>query len=98
MQRGRSPVSLSDLLKAGVLEPEQPSRFRGRADMTATITIRGTLVFRAIEYKSLSSAAKAAANGHSTNGWISWLVEDESRWISLATIRDRFLSKSIDTT
>jgi len=89
-QLGRSPVSVSDLVKAGLLRSGQRLVFR-KGDLHAEVTTSGTIRYAGKEYASPSSAAKAAAGGTSTNGWVSWSVSDDGE--TLAAVRDRHAKK-----
>jgi hypothetical protein len=94
MQRGRSPVTLADLLGAGFLHTDQQLSFRRNSAVTAHVTAEGTIQFEGTEYPSPSTAGKAAAGGTSTNGWVSWYVKDGEQWSSLAALRNRHLAPS----
>jgi Restriction Enzyme Adenine Methylase Associated len=95
MQLGRSPVSLSDLIQAGLLRSGQRLLFRRRPECTAEVTDRGTLLFDNREFKSPSTAA-LAAGGSATNGWLAW-YSDEGALTHLGTLRERALSGSSKT-
>ena len=86
-QLGRSSVSVADLVKAGLLRSGQRLTFR-KGDLHAEVTGSGTIRYAGTEYTSPSSAAKAAAGGTSTNGWVAWSVTDGSGE-TLASLRDR---------
>lgn len=88
MQRGRSPVSLSDLLSAGLLQPGQELRFRTNAAKQARVAGDGTIAFEGQTYSSPSTAGRAAAGGVSTNGWVSWQINRNGQWIDLSRLRD----------
>jgi hypothetical protein len=93
MQRGRSPVSLADLLTAGLLQPGQELQFRKSAGKRAQIAGDGTIVFEGRAYQSPSTAGRAAAGGASTNGWVSWYVNRAGEWIHLAQLRDELADR-----
>jgi Restriction Enzyme Adenine Methylase Associated len=87
VQRGRSRVSLMDLLNAGVIKPGATLRFYNREDTLAEVTSRGTVLFRGVEYSSLSAAGSAVTN-HAVNGWEAWhvmLLDDH--WIKITELR-----------
>ena len=86
VQRGRSAVSVLDLIRQGLLRPGQELTFR-QTDTKAVVTHSGSLVVEGIEFKSPSSAAKAVTEGASTNGWTAWFVSSESGLKSLAVLR-----------
>jgi Restriction Enzyme Adenine Methylase Associated len=67
----RSRVTLKDLIGAGLLRPGQELQLHAREEIRAKVTAQGTLVYRATEYASPSSAA-TAIRGISTNGWTAW--------------------------
>jgi hypothetical protein len=91
-QLGRSSVSLTDLIHAGLLRPGQRLVFRKADGPGAEITSLGTIRYQGKEYPSLSTAAKAASGGTSTNGWLAWCVKDGDSLTSLAKLRDRHLN------
>jgi hypothetical protein len=90
MQRGRSEVSLSDLIGAGLLRVGQEVTFRALPTTVAVVTESGGLRFKGSEYRSPSSAGRAASNGVATNGWVAWYVNFAGERESLATLRDRY--------
>ncbi len=90
MQRGRSPVSLSDLLRAGLLHPGDEIRLRRGDTSKATVTERSTILLGETEYTSPSTAAKAAT-GTATNGWLAWYVRRGEEWTDLAALRKHLL-------
>lgn len=92
MQRGRSTVSIADLIGADLLQPGQQVSFRRSSTITGVITNRGTISVSGTEYASPSTAAKAAAGGVSTNGWVAWRVRRGGEWNTLAQLRDQLLS------
>jgi hypothetical protein len=71
-------VTVSDLLDAGLLEPDEPVEFiRPRLDERYTATIRGDGVFvlaDGTEHQSPSLAAMRAADLVSYDGWYAWRV------------------------
>ncbi len=89
MQLGRSSVAISDLVKAGLLRPGQRLVFRKNGP-GAEVTATGAIKFGGTEYSSPSTAAKAAAGGTSTNGWVAWSVPGGE---TLAELRDRHLKQ-----
>jgi len=86
MQRGGSPVTIRDLLDAGLLKPGQELRFSGHEDIRANVTSSGTVRFRGVEYRSPSMAAKAV-RGTSLNGWFVWRAKSAGQWIRLRDLR-----------
>jgi hypothetical protein len=90
-QRGRSAVSLTQLLEAGLVREDQELRLRGQKGVTATITATGSIKYRGELYPSPSTAARAAKGGTSTNGWTAWQVEDDGVWVNLSELRHRFI-------
>lgn len=88
-QRGRSAVSVAQLIEAGLLRAGQQLRLRGPEGATARVTASGTVEIEGVAHRSPSAAARAAKGGTSTNGWIAWQVEDGGRWTTLAEIRER---------
>ena len=90
MQRGRSTVSLSDLIGVGLLRPGQDLSFRRSPELVAVVTESGGLRFRNKEYRSPSTAGRAAASGVATNGWTAWYAWSEGGHVSLAGLRERF--------
>jgi hypothetical protein len=92
-QRGRSAVTLAQLLESGLLQAGQELRLRGTGGIGAVITQTGGVEYAGREYQSPSSAAKAARAGTSTNGWLAWQVEVDGRWLTLGDIRQRWLTR-----
>lgn len=93
MQLGRSPVSLTDLVKAQLLRPGEPVSFRKSSAITGEITAAGTIRVGGTEYASPSTAGKVAAGGTSTNGWVAWYVQRVDGWTNLAELREQLLSQ-----
>ena len=91
MQRGRSPVSVRDLLAAGLLQSGQDLSFRQRPGTTAEVTEEGKLKIGLEEYSSPSAAARAVLGGTSTNGWRAWHVRVDDGLSTLADLRTRLL-------
>lgn len=91
MQRGRSPVSLADLVVAGLLRPGQRLSFRNKDAIVAEVTATGGIRIGADEYPSPSTAARAVTGGTATNGWLAWCVEQDDRSVRLAELRDQLL-------
>ena len=89
MQRGRSQVSLMDLINSGLIQPGQPLLFvRRREDVQAEITPRGTVLLNGMTYKSLSAAGQAITN-NAVNGWDAWRIEFETLgWVKMSYLRD----------
>lgn len=93
MQRGRSPISLADLMEAGLVHPGQELCFKKNPSVCATLGADGRLAFRGNAFASPSTAGRAATNGGATNGWIGWFVKDGDKWISLDALRKRLLAR-----
>jgi hypothetical protein len=91
-QLGRSPISLSDLVRAGLLRPGQRLSFRS-GTQTADVTSEGKLTFDGRDFHSPSTAARAAAGGTSLNGWLAWRVDVGGRQVTLATLRESYLAR-----
>jgi hypothetical protein len=89
-QRGRSAISITQLLEAGFVREGQELRLRGQAGATATLTASGSIRYEGQLYPSLSTAARAAKGGTSTNGWKAWQVEAQGSWVDLSELRRRF--------
>ncbi len=90
-QRGRSAVSLAQLLEAGLLRQGQELRMRGHAGATATLAASGSIEYGGDQYPSPSTAARAAKGGTATNGWKAWQVEEQGSWVELSELRSRFV-------
>jgi hypothetical protein len=89
MQRGRSPLSLSDLLTAGHLPPGQELRFRENADLKAVLISEGRVVLDGQEFTSPSTAGKVTSGGTSRlDGWQGY-AREEDRWTFLAKVGER---------
>ncbi len=87
MQRGRSKVSLMDLIHAGLIQPGQTLRFSNRNDTRAEVTHRGTVLFQGVEYSSLSTAGKAVTNT-AVNGWDAWRIKLRGTdWVKVSELR-----------
>ena len=93
MQRGRSTVSLGDLLSAGSLQPGQQLTFRQRPEVTAEVLANGRLKFGGTEYSSPSTAARAVLGGTSTNGWLAWSIREGDVLVALSDVRARHLGQ-----
>ncbi|WP_410814910.1 hypothetical protein [Micromonospora sp. 067-2] len=87
--RKRIDVSLSDLVRAGLLLPDSAlvGRRRGRQHR-ATLLASGKIRIATGEYIAPSKAAMEAAESNSENGWTFWRVEDTGE--TLGAVRDRF--------
>lgn len=87
--RRRNDVSLSDLVRAGLLLPDSAlvGRRRGRQHR-ATLLANGKIRIATGEYIAPSKAAMEAADSNSENGWTFWRVEDTGE--TLGAVRDRF--------
>ena len=88
MQRGRSRLSISELISKGVLVSGQELRFRGQPELTGSITPQGEIRYGDVTYKSPSTAAKAVIGGGSTNGWLAWRALAGDAWVPLASLRE----------
>lgn len=87
MQRGRSPVSVSDLIVSGLLRPGQELRFR-QTPTVAVVAPDGKLNIDGRAFASPSTAAAAVLGGTATNGWLAWYLEEGEGRRSLAQLRD----------
>jgi hypothetical protein len=88
MQRGRSSVSLMDLIDAGLIQPGQTLQFTHREDTQAQVTPHGTVLFRGVEYNSLSAAGKAVTNT-AVNGWEAWRIKSGGQdGVKVSELRD----------
>ncbi|MGQ0826308.1 MAG: hypothetical protein ACT4OX_14965 [Actinomycetota bacterium] len=96
MQLGRSPVSLVDLLREGLLHPGQELSFRRGSGTKGYVTAEGTIRFEGCEYASPSTAARAAAGGTSTNGWTAWYADTAAGLRSLAQLRSQLSTAAIE--
>lgn len=90
MAIGRSPVSLADLITAGLLKPGEELRLRGQADLTARVLSDGRLETSKGVFTSPTTAANKLQGG-SSNGWRAWRAERGSDWVLLAALRDKAL-------
>lgn len=91
-RRGRSQISLAELLEAGVLASDERLRLQARGSTYwATITADGGVNVAGRTYPSLSAAA-AAIVPYAVNGWRGWNVRRDGSWLSLAEVRNRYLS------
>lgn len=87
-------MSVADLVRAGLLTPNERLQFRGHKDVRATVTRDGLLSFGGKSFKSPSTAASVAAgNGTSINGWMAWFSSSRDKRVSLAVLRQRLLEK-----
>ena len=84
-------MSLAELVTAGLVQPGTrftstnltwPAEAHAQAD--------GTVRFDGRDYPTLSSAASAALQGRSVNGWDFWAVEGPDGRTSLAALRARY--------
>lgn len=90
-QRGRSQVSLLDLINAGLIQPGQVLRFNGRQGVQARVTSNGKILYQGIEYNSLSAAA-APLSRSAVNGWVTWRVKSrDGRWVTISKLRQALL-------
>ena len=87
MQRGRSEVSLMDLIDARLIRPGQTLRFNSREDTLAEVTSQGTVLYQGVEYSSLSAAGSAVTN-KAVNGWLAWQIKfGDTDWIRISELR-----------
>jgi Restriction Enzyme Adenine Methylase Associated len=87
MARERRTLSIKDLMDAGFMQVGQELRFRRRDDLKARITSQGLVLFRGVEYRTPSGAAKAVGDT-TLNGWMAWQAKSEDAdWVVLADIR-----------
>ncbi len=93
MQRGRSSISVADLLSAGLLHAGQRLSFRKSDTIVAEVTPSGTLRVGSDEFSSPSTAGRAVAHGVATNGWAAWYLREPTGWSSLADLRARFRAR-----
>jgi hypothetical protein len=89
-QRGRSDVSISDLVRANLLKEGQSLRLTNHDEVRATVTADG-LKFGGRIYLSPSTAAVAARNGPKRmNGWLAWKARVGDRWRPISEVRDQY--------
>jgi hypothetical protein len=88
--RGRSDISLLDLLELGLLQPGQTLQLVRRAGQTinATVTGRGTIICNGAEFQSPTTAATAAL-GVNTNGWQAWRISKGYPIVKLDALRQQ---------
>jgi hypothetical protein len=89
MQRGRSAVTLKQLLEAGLIQPGQELRFRGDATKSAVLSDDGKINLDGKSFTSLSTAASAFTGGTSTNGWLAWQTRLGEKWVTLSDVRQQ---------
>jgi hypothetical protein len=92
-QRGRSAVTLAQLLESGLISAGRELRLRGTAGARAVITQTGGVEYAGKEYPSPSTAARAARGGTSSNGWVAWQVQVDGRWVDLGHLRQRWVAR-----
>jgi hypothetical protein len=88
--RRRSDVTLSDLVRAGLVLPDSAlvGRRRGKQHR-ATLLANGKIrIATGDQYVAPSRAAMEATESNSANGWTFWRVEDTGE--TLGAMRDRF--------
>jgi hypothetical protein len=88
-QRGRSAVSIKDLLDAGLLKEGQQLRFGMVNEAVAALTSDGTISLSGKSYSSPSTAGRAINGGVAVNGWTAWRLADGDG-ATLAEVRRRF--------
>jgi hypothetical protein len=88
-QRGRSKVSIRDLMDAGLLHEGETLFFSIHPEIQANVMSDGNLEFKGAMYNSPSRAA-LAARGISVNGWVVWKTRNsDGELISIGTLRER---------
>lgn len=92
MAIGRSPVSLADLISAGLLKPGEKLQLRRQADLTARVLPDGRLETKEGTFSSPTTAANRLLGG-SSNGWVVWRAKRGSEWVLLSTLRSEALDK-----
>jgi hypothetical protein len=81
-----------DLIKAGLIQPGEVLQFGRRESTQASVTPRGTVLFRGVEYNSLSSAGTAVTD-NAINGWVVWRVKvGDKNWVKISDLRDKVKS------
>lgn len=90
MQRGRSSVSIRELIDQGALAPGQRLSYMRRDGDLATLTASGELEYGGRRFASPSTAAKAASGGKTMNGWRAWYLKLDEGWRSLAEVREEW--------
>jgi hypothetical protein len=93
MQRGRSPVSLADLVTAELLKPGQRLSFRKDDAVVAEITTNGCIRVGGSDFVSPSTAARSVTGGTAVNGWLAWCAQRDGRVVTLADLRDELLRR-----
>jgi Restriction Enzyme Adenine Methylase Associated len=85
----QSKVTLMDLIRAGLVQPGQVLQFGRRANTQASVTSRGTVLFKGVEYITPSGAARAVI-GSNENGWRKWRIKTENnRLMPLSELRNK---------
>ena len=84
--RGRSDISIRDLVERGLLQPGEELMLGVRGLARATVTNAGTLKMNGEEYRSPTMAANAAS-GTNLNGWKAWRLTRGDRVIELDALR-----------
>lgn len=92
MQRGRSPVSVPDLVNSGLLQAGQELRLR-KSSTVAIVKADGKLEVGGRLFASPSTAAGAALGGTATNGWLAWCVESETGRRSVSELRQELAAR-----
>jgi hypothetical protein len=93
MAKGRSPVSLADLIAAGLLRPNETLRLRVHGAATARVLPDGRLQTAEGIFTSPTTAA-VRLEGSSTNGWQAWRAERGDAWVTLDSLRATALDRS----
>jgi hypothetical protein len=87
LTKGRSPISIADLLKAGLLRDGQELYLRRDESKIGYIAKDGSIVVEGTKYANPTGAAKATGSWKTVKGWTAWSVECNGRRIQLADLR-----------
>lgn len=85
--RGRSDITVRDLVDSGLLRPGQELVLGVRGRATATVTKQGTILYQGVEYQSPTMAANAAS-GTNLNGWKAWRLQLGDGVVELNNLRE----------
>jgi hypothetical protein len=89
--RRRYTTTVTDLLRAGLLEPgEELVSTIPRWPATGHVDADGGITTDGQTFHSLSAAGGHIRRGHATNGWSYWGVERDGSTVPLATLRARY--------
>lgn len=92
MQKGRSSVSVAELVRGGFLSADQKLTYRN-STITAKVTADGDILFNGTSFSSPSTAAQMAAGGTSTNGWLAWFADIQGERVHLASLRAELIEE-----